>query len=78
MVLGVLAALDGVGYIGGFMRASNEIHDVEEDRPFYKLRPVQILMTLVMTVIVAIVLIALVLTGPLVGDRGRADRRMPG
>ena len=52
------------------MRASNEIYDVEEDRPFYKLRPVQILMTLVMTVIVAIVLLALVLTGPLVGAIG--------
>ena len=71
LVLGVLAGLwTASGYIGGFMRASNEIYDVEEDRPFYKLRPVQILMTLVMTVIVAIVLMALLLTGPLVAAIG--------
>jgi membrane protein len=71
LVLGVLGGLwTASGYIGAFMRASNEIYDVDEDRPFYKLRPVQILMTLVMTVIVAIVLLALVLTGPLVGAIG--------
>ena len=71
LVLGVLGGLwTASGYIGAFMRASNEIYDVEEDRPFYKLRPVQILMTLVMTVIVAIVLMALLLTGPLVAAIG--------
>ena len=71
LVLGVVGGLwTASGYIGAFIRASNEIYEVEEDRPFYKLRPVQILMTLVMTAIVAVVLIALVLTGPLVGAIG--------
>jgi membrane protein len=59
------------GYIGAFMRASNEVYEVDEDRPFYKLRPLQLLMTLILTAIVAVVLIALVLTGPLadaIGD----------
>jgi membrane protein len=66
LVLGIAAGLwSASGYIGAFIRASNEIYEVEEDRPFYKLRPLQLLMTLVMTVIVAVVLIALVLTGPL-------------
>jgi membrane protein len=66
LVLGIAGGLwSASGYIGAFMRASNEVYGVEEDRPFYKLRPVQLLMTLVMTVIVALVLIALVLTGPL-------------
>jgi membrane protein len=71
LVLGLAGGLwSASGYIGAFMRAANEVYDVEEDRPFYKLRPVQILMTLVMTVIVAIVLIALVLTGPLAAAIG--------
>ena len=66
LVLGIAGGLwSASGYIGAFMRASNVIYGVEEDRPFYKLRPVQILITLVMTVIVAVVLISLVLTGPL-------------
>lgn len=72
LVLGIAAALwSASGYIGAFMRASNEVYEVEEDRPFYKLRPLQLLMTLVMTAIVALVLVALVLTGPLadaIGD----------
>jgi membrane protein len=71
LVLGAAAGLwSASGYVGAFMRAANRIYDVDEDRPFYKLRPLQLLMTLVMTVIVAVVLIALVLTGPLVGAIG--------
>src|SRR4051794_7340813 len=66
LVVGVLAALwSASGYIGAFIRAANRIYDVEEDRPFYKLRPLQLLMTLVMTVAVAAILILLVVTGPL-------------
>lgn len=72
LLLGIAAALwSASGYIGAFMRAANEIYDVGEDRPFWKLRPLQLLITLVMTIAVAIILIALVLTGPLasaVGD----------
>jgi membrane protein len=66
LVLGVAVGLwSASGYIGAFIRCSNEIYDVEEDRPFWKLRPVQLLMTLVMALIVCVVLLALVLTGPL-------------
>jgi membrane protein len=72
LILGLAAALwSASGYIGALMRAANEVYEVEEDRPFYKLRPLQMLMTVVMTVIVALVLVALVLTGPLadaIGD----------
>lgn len=72
LVLGIAAGLwSASGYIGAFMRASNEVYEVVEDRPFYKLRPLQLLVTLVMTVVVALVLILLVLTGPLataIGD----------
>jgi membrane protein len=72
LAIGIAVGLwSASGYIGAFIRCSNEIYDVIEDRPFWKLRPVQLLMTLVMTLIVAFVLIALVLTGPLaqaIGD----------
>jgi membrane protein len=72
LAIGIVAGLwSASGYIGAFIRCSNEIYDVVEDRPFWKLRPIQLLMTLVMTLIVAFVLIALVLTGPLaqaIGD----------
>jgi membrane protein len=54
------------GYIGAFMRASNVIYETPEGRPFWKLRPLQLGVTLVMVIMVAAVLLALVLTGPVV------------
>jgi membrane protein len=65
-VVGIATALwSASGYIGAFMRASNAIYEVEEGRPFYKLRPLQLLVTLVMVVLLALVAIGLVITGPL-------------
>jgi len=52
-------------YIGAFIRASNAIYEVEEGRPFWKLRPLQLLVTLVMVVLLSLVAIGLVITGPL-------------
>src|SRR5215213_1084433 len=54
------------GYIGAFMRASNVIYETPEGRPFWKLRPLQILVTLVMILMLAFVALAIVLTGPVV------------
>jgi membrane protein len=72
LTFGLLASLwSASGYIGAFMRASNAIYDVEEGRPFWKRRPLQVLMTLAMVLLIALVAIALVLTGSLataVGD----------
>lgn len=63
--LGIAAALwSASGYVGAFMRASNAIYDVEESRPFWRLRPLQVGVTVVMVVILALVAIALVVTGP--------------
>lgn len=71
LVLGIAGGLwSASGYVGAFMRTANRIYGVDEDRPFLIRRPVQVLMTFVMTAIVATVLIALVLTGPLAGAIG--------
>jgi membrane protein len=70
-VIGIATALwSASGYVGAFMRASNAIYEVEEGRPFWKLRPVQIAITLVMMVLVSIGAIAVVLTGPLAEQVG--------
>jgi membrane protein len=70
--VGLVAALwTASGYIGAFTRASNAIYEVEESRSFWKLRPLQLLITSVAVVLVALLAIALVLTGDLaraVGD----------
>jgi membrane protein len=69
---GLLGALwSASGYVGVFMRAANAIYGVEEGRPFWKRRPLQVVMTLGMVLLLALVSLALVLTGSLaiaVGD----------
>src|SRR4051794_1822655 len=64
--VGLLGALwSASGYIGAFMRASNAIYEMPEGRPFWKLRPLQVAVTLVMTLLFAVVLVAIVVSGPL-------------
>jgi membrane protein len=70
--VGLLGALwSASGYLGAFMRASNAIYGVNEGRPFWKLRPLQVAVTLFGSLGLALVLIAIVVTGPLaraIGD----------
>jgi membrane protein len=64
---GLAAALwSASGYVGAFTRASNVIYETPEGRPFWKLRPLQIAVTLAMIVMMALLAIGLVLTGPVV------------
>ena len=60
------------GYVGAFMRASNVIYEVDEGRPFWKLRPLQIAVTLAMVLLAAVVSVALVVSGPLATSVGDA------
>jgi membrane protein len=66
-VVGLLLALNAAsGYVGGFIRASNVVWETPEGRGFFKLRPLQILVTLIMILLLALVLLSVVLTGPVV------------
>jgi membrane protein len=66
-VLGLGVALwSASGYVGAFMRASNVIYETPEGRAFWKLRPLQLAVTLTMIVLVALLALGLVLTGPVV------------
>lgn len=67
LVLSLLLALWAAsGYVGAFIRASNVIYEQPEGRPIWKLRPLQLLVTLAMVLLTAFVALALVLTGPVV------------
>ena len=72
LLVGILGALwTASGYVGAFGRAMNRIYEVEEGRPVWKLRPVNLLITLVLVIIVAVIIAALVLSGGIaqaVGD----------
>jgi membrane protein len=66
-VFGLAAALwSASGYVGAFTRASNIVYETPEGRPFWKLRPLQILVTLAMIIMMALLAVGLVLTGPVV------------
>ena len=73
LIVGIVAALwTASGYVGAFMRAANVIYEVEEGRSIFKLRPLQMLVTLVLVLLLALVLVALVLTGPIAEAVGSA------
>jgi len=66
-VLGLALALwSASGYVGAFIRASNVIYETREGRPFWKLRPLQIAVTLTMVLLGTMLVVGLVLTGPVV------------
>jgi membrane protein len=66
LVLGLAGALWGAsGYTSAFGRAGNVIYEVREGRPFWRLRPAQVLITLVNVALLVAVVIALVMSGPL-------------
>jgi len=66
-VVGLAVALwSASAYVGAFMRASNVIYETPEGRPFWKLRPLQIAVTLAMIVMMTLLALGLVLTGPVV------------
>lgn len=65
LVLGLAVAVwSASGYVGAFMRASNVIYETREGRPFWKLRPLQLAVTLGMIMLMALLAIGLVATGP--------------
>lgn len=72
-VVGLALALwSASGYVGAFMRAANKIYEVEEGRPIYKLRPMQMAVTLGLVLLAAISLVGVVVSGPLAHRVGSA------
>ncbi len=72
-IVGVVSALwSASGYVGAFTEASNTIYEVEEGRPFWKLKPLQLFVTFVCISLVAVTALALVISGPLATAVGEA------
>jgi membrane protein len=72
-IVGIVLALSSAsGYVGAFMRASNIAYEVDEGRPIYKLRPLQMLVTLVLMLLLTLGAVSVVLTGPVADAVGSA------
>lgn len=73
LVTGILLALwSASGYVGAFSRAMNRIYEIEEGRPFWKLRPMQLLVTIITVVALTIAAVALVISGDIARSIGEA------
>jgi membrane protein len=71
LVLGILGALwSASGYIGAFGRAMNRMYEIEEGRPIWKLRPLQLVLTLAGLVMAAAVAFMLAVSGPVAKSLG--------
>ncbi len=72
LVAGLAGALwSASGYVNAFGRAMNRVYDIDEGRPIWKLRPVFLVLTLAILLLISLVMIALVVSGPVarwVGD----------
>jgi len=71
LVLGLLTALwSASGYVGAFGRAMNRVYEVDEGRPFLKLRGTMLGVTVVNLLIVVVLAAMLVLSGPVAESVG--------
>jgi membrane protein len=72
LIIGTLIAVNAASnYVGAFMRASNVIYEVDEGRPFWKMKPIQIGITLVMLILLSIAAVLVVVSGPLASAVGK-------
>ncbi len=73
LVIGVLGALwSASGYVGAFSRAMNQVYEVEEGRPFWRMRPMQLFVTITTVVLCAVGLVILIVSGPVAESVGGA------
>jgi membrane protein len=73
LVIGLLGALwSASGYVGAFTRAANVVYETPEGRKVWKLKPLQLLITLIGILFAAVIVAAVVLSGPVVRAVGEA------
>lgn len=73
LVVGLAGALwSASGYVGAFSRAMNRVYGVEEGRPFWKLRPLQLVITVITVALCVVGLVILLVSGPVARSVGDA------
>jgi membrane protein len=73
LIIGVAGAIwSASGYVGAFTRAANVVYETPEGRKVWKLKPLQLLVTLIGVIFAAIILAMVALSGPVVEALGSA------
>jgi membrane protein len=68
----VLAIWSASGYVGAFSRAMNRIYEIPEGRPFWKLKPTQLAVTVIGIVILLVCALIIAISGPVTEAIGEA------
>jgi membrane protein len=72
LVLGLVGAIwSASGYVGAFTRAANVVYETPEGRKVWKLKPLQLLITLIGVLFAAVIVAMVVLSGPIVTAVGQ-------
>lgn len=70
-VVGLLGALwSASGYVNCFSHAMNTVYEIDEGRPFWKLRPIMMLWTVVLLLLMLVIFVILALSGPVASAIG--------
>ncbi|MGY1605206.1 YihY/virulence factor BrkB family protein [Geodermatophilus sp. SYSU D00815] len=73
LVLGLAGAIwSASGYVGAFTRAANVVYETPEGRKIWKLKPLQLLVTLIGVLFAVVIVAMVVLSGPVVRELGSA------
>jgi membrane protein len=73
LILGLAGAIwTASGYVGAFTRAANVVYETPEGRKIWKLKPLQLLITLIGILFAAVIVAMLALSGPVVEAVGSA------
>jgi len=66
LAVGIVGALwSASGYVGAFGRAMNRVYEIDEGRPAWKLRPMQLLVTVAAVALMVVIATVLVVSGPI-------------
>jgi len=64
LLVGLIGAIwSASGYVGSFGRAMNRVYQIDEGRPFHRLRPLNLGLTVVLIVLASLILLGLVVSG---------------
>jgi membrane protein len=73
LIIGVAGAIwSASGYVGAFTRAANVVYETPEGRKIWKLKPLQLLVTLIGILFAAVIVAMVALSGPVVRAIGSA------
>ncbi|TFD59812.1 YihY/virulence factor BrkB family protein [Cryobacterium suzukii] len=73
LVAGIAVAIwSASGYVGAFSRAMNRIYEIDEGRSFLRLKPTQLLVTVIGITLLLVVVLILAISGPITDAVGAA------